>query len=177
MHTTRPVRQGTSADRRPRFRILGSLEVLTAQGPLTITGALRRRVLAMLLLDAGRVIPVSRPVEAGWDDDPPESAAHQVRKAVAGLRHRLPAGAELIVTDGPGYRAVVDEDQLDLLNHRRLLRRAHEAGDEGRREQAAVHLREALDLWRGPVLAGSGGRSSTRCRPRWRNSGSPPPRN
>ncbi len=157
MHTTRPVRQGTSADRRPNFRILGSLEVLTAQGPLTITGALRRRVLAMLLLDAGRVIPVSRLVEAGWDDDPPESAAHQVRKAVAGLRHRLPAGAELIVTDGPGYRAVVDEDQLDLLSHRRLLRRAHEAGDEGRREQAAVHLREALDLWRGPVLAGSGG--------------------
>lgn len=157
MHTTRPVRQGTSADRRPNFRILGSLEVLTAQGPLTITGALRRRVLAMLLLDAGRVIPVSRLVEAGWDDDPPESAAHQVRKAVAGLRHRLPAGAELIVTDGPGYRAVVDEDQLDLLSHRRLLRRAHEAGDEGRREQAAVYLREALDLWRGPVLAGSGG--------------------
>ncbi|MEV0774304.1 BTAD domain-containing putative transcriptional regulator [Streptomyces sp. NPDC050428] len=111
----------------------------------------------MLLLEAGRVIPVSRLVEAGWDEAPPESAAHQIRKAVAELRRRIPQGFELIVTDGPGYRAVVGVDQLDLLRYQELLRQAHAAGEAGAHARAAEQLRSALELWRGPLLAGAGG--------------------
>ena len=112
----------------------------------------------MLLLEAGRVVPVSRLVTAAWDEEPPDSAEHQVRKTVAKLRSRVPHGPEIIVTDGPGYRTVVDTEQLDLLRHQQLLKQARESLDARETERAAAQLREALALWRGPVLAGSGGR-------------------
>ena len=112
----------------------------------------------MLLLEAGRVVPIARLVMAAWNEEPPDSAEHQVRKMVAKLRGRIPHGPDIILTDGPGYRAVVETEQLDLLRHQKLLRQARESLDAGEKERAAAQLREALALWRGPVLAGSGGR-------------------
>jgi DNA-binding SARP family transcriptional activator/tetratricopeptide (TPR) repeat protein len=111
-----------------------------------------------LLLEAGRVVPIARLVLAAWDEEPPDSAEHQVRKMVAKLRSRIPHGPDIILTDGPGYRAVVDTEQLDLLRHQKLLRLARESREAGEAERAVSQLREALALWRGPVLAGSGGR-------------------
>ncbi|MBW5420167.1 tetratricopeptide repeat protein [Streptomyces sp. BG9H] len=146
------------ADARPEFSVLGSLEVRCGSEVVPVNGALQRRVLAMLLLEAGRVVPVSRLVAAAWNEEPPDSAEHQVRKTVAKLRGRIPYGPDIIVTDGPGYRADVDTDRLDLLRYQKLLRQARESLDAGEAEQAATRLREALALWRGPVLSGSAGR-------------------
>ncbi|MGW1514790.1 BTAD domain-containing putative transcriptional regulator [Streptomyces sp. NPDC002394] len=155
MATSTPIEENASF--RPEFAVLGSLEVRSGGALIPVNGALQRRVLVTLLLDAGRVVPVSRLVTAGWDEQPPDSAEHQVRKTVAKLRSRIPHGPEIIVTDGPGYRAVVETDQLDLLRHQRLMRQARESLDAGQAESAVAQLREALALWRGPVLAGSGG--------------------
>ncbi|MET8249441.1 BTAD domain-containing putative transcriptional regulator [Streptomyces sp. NPDC005202] len=143
---------------RPEFAVLGSLEVRSGSELISVNGALQRRVLVMLFLEAGRVVPVSRLVAAAWNDEPPDSAEHQVRKTVAKLRSRIPHGPDIIVTDGPGYRAVVDTEQLDLLCYQKLLRQARAALEAGETERAAAQLREALALWRGPVLSGSGGR-------------------
>jgi DNA-binding SARP family transcriptional activator/tetratricopeptide (TPR) repeat protein len=143
---------------RPEFAVLGSLEVRGGSELVAVNGTLQRRVLVMLLLEAGRVVPVSRLVEAAWNDEPPDSAEHQVRKTIAKLRSRIPHGPDIIVTDGPGYRAVVDTEQLDLLRHQKLLKQARAFLETGETERAAAHLREALALWRGPVLSGSGGR-------------------
>nr|BAW27698.1 regulator [Streptomyces sp. SoC090715LN-17] len=136
---------------------MGSLEIRSGSALIPVNGALQRRVLVTLLLDAGRVVPVSRLVTAGWDELPPDSAEHQVRKTVAKLRSRIPRGPEIIVTDGPGYRAVVRTEHLDLLRHQQLMRQARQSLDAGQTERAAAELREALALWRGPVLSGSGG--------------------
>ncbi|MGW6979845.1 AfsR/SARP family transcriptional regulator [Streptomyces sp. NPDC054932] len=111
----------------------------------------------MLLLEAGRVVPVARLVEATWEKDPPVTAAHQVRKAVADLRRRIPTGTEVIATDGPGYRVVVADDQVDLLEFDTLTRAAAQALREGGQPAAAEALRAALALWRGSVLSGTGG--------------------
>lgn len=143
---------------KPEFAVLGSLEVRSGNALVSLNGALQRRVLVTLLLEAGRVVPISRLVMAAWNEEPPDSAEHQVRKMVAKLRSRIPHGPDIILTDGPGYRAVVDTGQLDLLRYQKLLRQAREALDTGETERAAAQLREALALWRGPVLAGSGGR-------------------
>ncbi|MFF4140772.1 BTAD domain-containing putative transcriptional regulator [Streptomyces sp. NPDC001698] len=148
-----------NADLRPEFAVLGSLEVRSGSTLIPVNGALQRRVLVTLLLDAGRVVPVSRLVTAGWDEQPPDSAEHQVRKTVAKLRSRIPHGPEIIVTDGPGYRALVETEQLDLLLHQQLIRQARGSLDAGQAERAVAQLREALALWRGPVLAGSGGQT------------------
>lgn len=150
----------TEEDTRPRpeFAVLGSLVVRSGADLVSLNGVLQRRVLVTLLLEAGRVVPVSRLVTAAWDEEPPDSAEHQVRKAVAKLRSRIPHGPGTILTDEPGYRAVVDVEQLDVLRYQELLRQAKESLDAREPARAAARLRAALALWRGPVLAGSGGR-------------------
>lgn len=158
MRATTSTHAGDNTHPEPEFAVLGSLEVRSGGDLVPLNGVLQQRVLATLLLEATRVVPVSRLVMAAWHDEPPDSAEHQVRKTVAKLRGRIPRGADIIVTDGPGYRAVVDVEQLDLLRYQRLLRQAKESLDARKAERAAAQLREALALWRGPVLAGCGGR-------------------
>ncbi|MFB9584514.1 AfsR/SARP family transcriptional regulator [Streptomyces goshikiensis] len=148
------------SDHRPadvHFAVLGSLEVRAGGARIRLGGPISERVLATLLLDPGRVMPIGRLVEAAWDDEPPATAAHQVRKAVADLRQRIPDGGRLIVTEGAGYRVAVAPERLDLSLFALRLRQARAALDAGRPLDVARELRAALDLWRGPVLSGSGG--------------------
>ncbi|UGY92403.1 AfsR/SARP family transcriptional regulator [Streptomyces gobiensis] len=141
-----------------RFHVLGAVEGWAGDARLRLGGVIQERILVTLLLEYGRLVPVARLVEAAWDELPPLSAEHQVRKAISDLRRRIPGGAGVIVTDGPGYRAESAEFGLDLSEFARGLRLAREAVAEERRSDAVVALREALALWRGPVMVGRGGR-------------------
>ncbi|MEV6523399.1 BTAD domain-containing putative transcriptional regulator [Longispora sp. NPDC051575] len=136
------------------FRILGPLEVWSDGARLAVGGVRQERVLGMLLLAANQVVPLPRLVEAAWEDDPPPTASHQVRKMVADLRRRLGTGSELISTDGPGYRIDVDVEQLDLRLFEVRLTRAREADAAGLPHNTVVQLQAALDLWRGKALSG-----------------------
>ncbi|HEV2377969.1 MAG TPA: BTAD domain-containing putative transcriptional regulator [Streptosporangiaceae bacterium] len=142
------------------FGILGCLEVRAADGRLLPLGRpCDQAVLATLLVDAGRIVAVPRLVDAVWDDDPPATAAKQVRNAVSRLRSLL-AGyglAGAIETEGAGYRLAVDHDAVDVSRFDALTAGAGRAAAEGRRAGAAEMLAEALDLWRGPALSGMAG--------------------
>ncbi|MFF7262100.1 BTAD domain-containing putative transcriptional regulator [Streptomyces sp. NPDC008159] len=140
-----------------RFRVLGPLEVWAGGERVRLGGTIQERVLATLLLDPGRVVPVVRLVEAAWGESPPATAAHQVRKAVADLRRRLPCGGEVISTDGPGYRVLTAAARLDLLDFDARIQAAAQAVAAGRSDDACLELQNALGLWQGPVLAGAGG--------------------
>ncbi|MFI5527843.1 AfsR/SARP family transcriptional regulator [Kitasatospora sp. NPDC051853] len=142
---------------RPAFGVLGPLEVRFGGAGLRVGGPIPARVLTMLLLSPGRMVPVSRLVAAAWEEAPPATAAHQIRKAVAELRQRIPGGPALLLTDGPGYQVELGQEQLDLSLFTQLLRQAREALDAERLPEAADRLRRALALWRGPVMAGHGG--------------------
>ncbi|MFB6817693.1 BTAD domain-containing putative transcriptional regulator [Streptomyces sp. NPDC056347] len=161
----------TAEEFRLRFNILGPIEGWSNGERLRLGGVIQERVLATLLLEPGKVLPVSRLVEAAWDEDPPNTASHQVRKAVADLRRRIPGGAEVLVTDGPGYRVVEEQCEIDVAEFALLIRNAKLAAADGRTAEAAETLRNALALWRGPVLAGGGGpvieRASTSFEERW----------
>ncbi|MFI8304069.1 BTAD domain-containing putative transcriptional regulator [Streptomyces sp. NPDC085927] len=138
------------------FLLLGPLEGWSQGTRLRLSGTIQERVLATLLLEPGRLVPVPRLVEAAWEENPPATAGHQVRKAVADLRRRIPRGSEVIVTDGPGYRAALAGVRLDLLEFGAHLRSAASAESAGRIPDAVRELTAALALWRGPVLAGTG---------------------
>jgi DNA-binding SARP family transcriptional activator len=144
----------TPADDRLRFLILGSLEVWWRGERVVIGGRHQEQVLVTLLLESNRVVPLRRLIEAAWDDAPPATAVHQIRKLMSELRRRLPTGPQTLVTDGPGYRAVVEDGQLDLLEFNRLLVSARQAADE---REAVELLQAALGLWRGSVMAGDSG--------------------
>jgi DNA-binding SARP family transcriptional activator len=147
----------TAEEFRLRFNILGPIEGWSNGTRLRLGGVIQERVLATLLLEPGKVLPVSRLVEAAWDEEPPPTAPHQVRKAVADLRRRIPGGADVLVTDGPGYRVAQEQCEIDVAEFGLLIRKAKLAAADGRTADAAEILRGALALWRGPVLSGSGG--------------------
>jgi DNA-binding SARP family transcriptional activator len=140
-----------------RFNLLGSLEAWDGDKRLRLGGVIQERVLATLLLEPGKVLPVSRLVAAAWTEEPPTTSSHQIRKAIGDLRRRIPRGSEVLVTDGPGYRAQLADAQLDLSEFNALAASARKASAAGRIREAAKALSDALALWRGPVLTGEGG--------------------
>ncbi|MEV5157165.1 BTAD domain-containing putative transcriptional regulator [Streptomyces sp. NPDC053728] len=142
---------------RVQFRILGSFECWDGSDRIRVGGPVHEKVLVTLLLEPQRVLPVFRLVGAAWDENAPATAAHQVRKAVAELRQRIPGGRDLIVTEGPGYRVLATPAQVDLSRFTEGLKQARAAAVAGQSTYAMTILREALALWRGPLLAGAGG--------------------
>ncbi|MFD3492689.1 BTAD domain-containing putative transcriptional regulator [Streptomyces sp. NPDC058690] len=140
-----------------RFNVLGTLEGWVGGQRIRLGGMIQERVLATLLLGTGRVLPVPRLVAAAWAEEPPATAAHQVRKAIADLRQRIPRGSQVLVTDGPGYRAALTDSQLDLTEFNALVSGARQATAAGRTADAVSTFSDALALWRGPVLSGAGG--------------------
>jgi DNA-binding SARP family transcriptional activator len=151
------------------FRVLGSFEVRAGGVVLPLRGLRERTVLAVLVLDAGRMVPVSRLVDAAWPDDPPGTAVKQVRNAVSRLRAALAAGesagggvatarsAATIQADGCGYRLDAAGEDIDARLFEARVAEARHAATAGHPGLAAVALRSALALWRGPALAGMSG--------------------
>lgn len=136
------------------FRVLGSLEI-AANGRLLQFGSLRQRVvLAMLLFEANRVVPLSRLIDAVWDE-PPATARTQVQTCISALRRQLAeiGGGWIISTSAPGYMIGVPDADLDVASFRRLAIQGRDAA-AARPEDAVRELRAALALWRGPAAAG-----------------------
>ncbi|MEU4765902.1 BTAD domain-containing putative transcriptional regulator [Actinosynnema sp. NPDC023794] len=136
------------------FRILGPLDADGLAFPPR-----QRAVLAMLLLQANRVVAVDRLVDAVWDTRPPSTAREQIQICVSAIRRALHGAGlpDVVVRQSPGYLIRCREDQLDLLAFDALVARARRAsaGDDPR--GAVAHYREALALWRGRPLDGVNG--------------------
>ena len=132
-----------------RFRILGPLEIWR-DGVIVDVGARKQRgLLALLLLNANRVVPTERLIDELWGDTPPETARSALQVYIAGLRKALGDGSALR-TRAPGYVLDVEPGALDLDRFTALRAEAQAAGDEERRSEL---LGEALALWRDTPLA------------------------
>ncbi|HEX6969748.1 MAG TPA: BTAD domain-containing putative transcriptional regulator [Micromonosporaceae bacterium] len=137
------------------LRLLGPPELIVAGHPVDLGGPRQRTVLSLLALNANRVTPVDRLLDAIWDDDPPSTARGQIQICVSALRKLLAgAGSATIRTQPPGYVLVLEPGQLDIdvFQARVTAGREHAAAD--RLVEAVAELRAALALWRGPALAG-----------------------
>src|SRR5262245_20263388 len=128
------------------FRILGTLEAQAQGCPLPVSRLYDQVVLAALIADAGRTVPLSRLVDALWDDDPPPTAAKQVRNTVSRLRALLQAHglAGAIVTERAGYRLAVSEQAVDARRFEAIAAAAQRTAAQGSRAEAAGMLRAAL---------------------------------
>ena len=122
-----------------RFRLLGPLEADRDGVPLDLGARKQRAVLALLLLEANRVVSTERLIDELWGDDPPETARSALQVYVAGLRKALGEDGASLRTRAPGYVLDVPAGRTDL--------------DEFARLRADSRPREALALWRGPALA------------------------
>ncbi|MFI8204758.1 BTAD domain-containing putative transcriptional regulator [Streptomyces sp. NPDC085937] len=120
---------------------------------LTVTGPKLRTLLAVLLLDAGRVVSVEALKEALWGATPPLSALPSLHNHVARLR-RLLDEPDRLVTVPTGYVLRVDEGELDVQVFDAHTAAARAAYVEGDWERVRFACQGALALWRGSPLAG-----------------------
>ncbi|MFD4638177.1 BTAD domain-containing putative transcriptional regulator [Lentzea sp. NPDC058436] len=127
------------------LRVLGQVEVLVGGRPLEIGHARQRCVLAVLLVDANRVVTMDQLLDRVWAERLPHRARQVASNYVSRLRRVLAGHAE-IVRLGGGYVLRVDPEAVDLHRFRRLVEQA--------RGQALELLEEAAGLWRGEAFEG-----------------------
>jgi DNA-binding SARP family transcriptional activator len=141
------------------FGILGPLEVWRCGRAVPVGGPRQRAVLALLLLEANRVVSLDRLAEDLWGGHPPEGWVTTVQIYVSHLRQALEPGrargaaGEVLVTRNPGYLLRVDRERLDAARFQDGFTAGRAALEAGRYAEAAETLRQALGLWRGQVFA------------------------
>jgi branched-chain amino acid transport system substrate-binding protein len=134
------------------FSILGPLEVRDGERLLRLGGIKQRSLLALLLLDAGKVVSSDRLIDELWGDDPPEDASTALQQHVSRLR-KLLEPHDVLETRSPGYVLTIDPEQVDLTRFQRLSDDGRRQLEEGRADGGSRTLRSALELWRGEPLA------------------------
>src|SRR5436309_16012763 len=78
-----------------RFRVLGPLSVAGN----VLAASRERTVLAVLLLEPNRLVPVERLIDAVWGDNPPVTARAQIHTCISRLRRALGPAAGAVRPD------------------------------------------------------------------------------
>ena len=136
-----------TGDGRLHFAVLGSFRVDRDGQEVDLGPRLQRALLAILVVDAGHVVPVDRLIDLLWREEPPGAALASVQAYVSQLRRVLEPGraarapARVLVTQDPGYVLRAGEGQVDALRFGALARQAHE-------DLAGAGLRSRQSAWR-----------------------------
>jgi DNA-binding SARP family transcriptional activator/pimeloyl-ACP methyl ester carboxylesterase len=140
------------------FRILGPVEVTRGGETLAVGGARTRAVLALLLLNANRVVSADRLARELWPGLGPDKAAANLQVRLTQLRGALRSAGEAdrLVTRPPGYVFAVAVTELDVLRFEQLAATGRAALARGDPAAAARLLGDAMALWHGPALADLG---------------------
>ncbi|MBV6696692.1 AfsR/SARP family transcriptional regulator [Kitasatospora aureofaciens] len=142
------------------YSVLGTLAARDGEIDRTPSAPKLRRVLATLLLRANKLVLAETLAEELWQDNPPSSATATLQTYIYQLRKSFGSDArsrESIIrtrTEPSGYVLSADPDHLDLVRFQILVREGRRALETNRPHQASSVLREALDLWQGPVFGG-----------------------
>jgi DNA-binding SARP family transcriptional activator len=140
------------------IRVLGPLTIHHGAAEVNPTARKPSTVLALLLLNQQRVVPVSALIDELWKDAPPKTARAALQVYVLNLRRMLAEAvgqttgevAETVLqTVQNGYRFMVEPGRLDLEVYHRLRRSGVDAMNTGDLPAAAQYFRQALRLWRG----------------------------
>jgi DNA-binding SARP family transcriptional activator len=133
------------------FRLLGDIEAYADGQPVDIGYLQRRCILAMLLTEPNRVVPVERIVGRVWEDRRlPKNPRGAVQYNITMLRKVLAQQVSIAWQDR-GYRLAVQPEFVDLHHFDQLVHRARTVDDDDR---AAALFEQALGLWRGQPFAG-----------------------
>jgi DNA-binding SARP family transcriptional activator len=114
--------------------------------------------MAMLLLEANRLLPTDRLIRAVWADTPPPTAVAQIHICISALRRALASSGHpgRIVTRRPGYRLDLSPDLLDLEIFEQKIADGTRAAEQDDFVKTAEAFGDALALFRGEPLADIG---------------------
>ncbi|MFF1307345.1 BTAD domain-containing putative transcriptional regulator [Streptomyces sp. NPDC058307] len=125
---------------------------------MPLGGIKQRAMLGMLLLRANRIVPSSKLLDSLWVDGVPPTARKMLQNAASGLRGILAcdsssADPPVLLTHTPGYLLHVEPSTIDLSRFTLHTEAARSYAADTDWESARRELREAIGVWRGPVLA------------------------
>ncbi|WP_405867367.1 AAA family ATPase [Streptomyces sp. NBC_01515] len=132
-------------------RVLGPIGADIDGVPVHLGGPRQRAVLALLLANRGRVLPVDQLVDRLWRGRPPVKAAASLHVYVSNLRRVLEPGrtprtpAGVLVSAAPGYAVRLPEDAVDAWRFEAAVRRARSVSPG----EARQLLEGALGWWQG----------------------------
>ncbi|GHF46895.1 DNA-binding SARP family transcriptional activator [Amycolatopsis bartoniae] len=125
-----------------RFRLLGRFSVGVGGEAVSIRSRLHQALLAGLLAHPNQVVPADDLIDTIWQRRP-KNASNSLHVLVKRLRAAL-GDPDRVRAEPGGYRIVVAEHELDLLEFTALLERAKQATDPLTERDL---LAEALSLW------------------------------
>ena len=136
-----------------RIRVLGPISADIDDRPVDLGGARQRRLLGILAAADRRVVSTDRLVDQLWEGAATDAASRTFRTYVARLRRSLEAagatnGAQLVVTEPPGYRLGADVT-TDADEFATAVEDANDRLVVGEAASAWNGLNEALALWSG----------------------------
>jgi DNA-binding SARP family transcriptional activator len=155
---------GRDVEAAVRVRLLGRFDVAVGGVPVDLAKA-RPRVratLQMLALHAGTFVHREVLAETLWPDADPEAGQRGLQVAISALRGLLepdgaPRHSERLPRRGDAYALVLPAGcSTDVQDLDSALARARDARRSGDLEAAVRSWREAVDLYRGPLLPEQG---------------------
>ncbi|MFF2024235.1 BTAD domain-containing putative transcriptional regulator [Streptomyces sp. NPDC058171] len=146
------------------FNLLGAMTAHHGDRQIRLGPAKQQCVLAALLVDANRVIPLDSLLDRVWHEDLPPTGRAVLYSYVARIRRLLSTAGQdgegtdmpAIVRSSGGYMARVYPPQVDLHRFRSLVVSARNRASDP--SAAVERYRAALALWRGEPLLGLTGR-------------------
>lgn len=141
------------------YRVLGPIEVHDGERLVDVGPRMPRAVLAVLLLQPGRVVSLDRLIDQLWGDEPPAAATGALQVYVSNLRRALEPDRPkrtppaVLVTQPPGYALRIDPQAVDAVRFETLLTTGRSQFASGDGAAASQSLRDGLALWRGPAYA------------------------
>ncbi|GIJ76403.1 DNA-binding transcriptional activator of the SARP family [Micromonospora phaseoli] len=133
------------------FRLLGDVEAFVDGNAVDLGHVRQRCVLAVLLVDANKIVHVDQLLDRVWVNGPPQRAHSALYSYLSRLRRCLSGAEDVdIVRRQGGYLLNVDPMAVDLHRFKELVSRARRTTDD---EHALRHFDEAIDLWRGEPFA------------------------
>src|SRR2546421_4358479 len=100
------------------IRVLGSLEIVGPEGPVSLSAYKHRRLLGALAIGAGELVSCDVLIDAVWGSAPPASAWKLLQVYVSQLRKALPAEVPIRTGHG-GYVLELGEGMLDAAHFER----------------------------------------------------------
>ena len=153
------------------FRLLGPVEVWAAGRRIDAGQPRQRSVLAALLADAGRSVPVETLIDRVWGAAPPRGARAALHGHITRIRQVLQRAGEAdgsaaaVVFASNCYLLDIEEVAVDLHRFRSLAARARaEDCPPGQRVEL---LRQAMSSWHGEPMSGLAGAWVEQSREAW----------
>lgn len=136
------------------FKLLGPIEVREEHSrTMALRGPKIRQVIALLALNAEKVVPVDQFIDELWDTRIPKDALKTLQTHIYYLRRMLGPRAGLVATRARGYALHVERERVDALVFSGAVQEAERRHRAGAHAAAAALLGTALELWTGPALA------------------------